>query len=53
MRPILNFDDKDLAIIGLTVIAMLALRYMGANGSQDILPLIITGIAALATGRKT
>ena len=51
MKPIINFDDKDLAIIGLTLLGVLAIRYMGING-ESIIPLVITAIAALATGRK-
>jgi len=46
-----NVDDRDLAMVGIVVIAVVCLAVMGA-GAKEIAMAAITAIAGLATGRK-
>lgn len=47
----LDFDDKDLAMIAITVIAVVCLVLLGGN-AKEIAMSSITAIAGLATGRR-
>ncbi len=45
-----EIDDKDLAIIGLTLIAFLVLFYTGKDG-LDVIINIVCGLGGLVTGK--
>lgn len=45
-----NVDDKDLAVISLTVIAYLALEFGGVQG-LDVVTNIVCALGGLVTGR--
>ena len=47
----LDFDDKDVGIIAVAVIAIVALLMMGAEG-KDIAVAAVSAIAGVVTGRK-
>jgi len=47
----LDFDDKDLAMIVITLIAVVCLALLGGD-AKEIAMASITAIAGLATGRR-
>jgi len=47
-----DIEDKDLAMVSLTVLGALLLAYMGKEASE-LLKLIIVGILALAGDRRS
>ena len=47
----INFDDKDLAIIALTIIAVISLLKLDSD-AVNIVTAIVSAIAGFATGRK-
>lgn len=46
-----EIDDKNLAIVGLTLIAFLVLQYTGTEG-LDVVTNIVCGLGGLVTGTK-
>ena len=49
-RPI-DFDDKDLGIMALLLIAIFSLIFMGSD-SREIIKAIVSAIAGIVTGRR-
>lgn len=47
----IDFDDKDLAIIGLVVLGVVSLIVLGLNGVQIVHDVVIA-LGSLAVGRK-
>ena len=48
---VIDFDDKDLAIIGLVVLGVVSLILLGLNGVQIVHDVVIA-LGSLAVGRK-
>jgi len=47
----INFDDKDLAIVGLVVIGIVSLIVLGKNG-VDVVRDVIVAIGSMTVGSK-